>query len=86
MIYEGIGIVGVILILVAYFLLQSGKVIADDLRFIFANIFGSTGILISLSNKFNFSAALIEICWLIIALYGLARYFLKRRNSGENSG
>jgi paired small multidrug resistance pump len=79
MIFEIFGIFGVVAIVVAYFLLQAGKFIADDLAYIILNIVGALGILISLSNNFNLSATLMEIAWLIIGFFGLARFFYLRR-------
>lgn len=73
MIFEIFGIFGVAAIVIAYFLLQIGKIVADDLVYIVLNIVGAIGILISLSNNFNLSATLMEIAWLIIGVFGLAR-------------
>jgi len=79
MIFEVFGILGVAAIVVAYFLIQAGKFIADDLIYIVLNIVGAIGILISLSNNFNLSATLMEIAWLIIGIFGLVRFFYLRR-------
>lgn len=79
MMFEVFGIFGVTAIVVAYFLLQAGKFVADDLVYIILNIVGAIGILISLSNNFNLSATLMEIAWLVIGIFGLVRYVYLRR-------
>ncbi len=79
MVFEIFGIFGVIAIVGAYFLLQVGKFVADNLVYIGLNIVGAAGILISLSNNFNLSATLMEAAWLVIGFFGLARYFYLRR-------
>ena len=84
MIFEIFGIAGVIAIVLAFFSIQAGKLIADDLVYILLNIFGALGILISLWNNFNFSAALMELSWLFISLYGLGRFVYLRHKNGTS--
>lgn len=68
-----LGIVGVILILVAYVLLQTGKMKAAWISYSFLNALGSGLILISLYFFRNLASLIIEIAWFIISLYGLAK-------------
>ena len=70
-----IGLVGVVMVLVAYYLLQVGKLAAHGFLYSLLNAVSSCFILWSLFHAWNLSAALIEICWLIISAYGLIKYF-----------
>ncbi len=79
MIYDIIGIFGVTLVLFSYLLLQLGKISSEDLRYILMNMFGSGGILVSLTQNFNVASVLIESSWVTISLIGLIRYYKKRR-------
>ena len=79
MIFEIFGIFGVVAVVGAYFLIQTGKFVADDLTYIILNIVGASGILISLAKNFNLSATLMEAAWLVIGIFGLARYLYLRR-------
>lgn len=76
-----IGLAGSAAVLTAYLLLQLGRLGRTDLRFLLLNLFGAAGILYSLAFAFNLSATLIEAAWFAISLYGIARYFLRRRVS-----
>lgn len=68
-----IGTFGVLLTLMAYFLLQAGKWQSSQIRFSLANALGSGLILYSLYFDFNFSGFLIESIWVVLSLYGLYR-------------
>ena len=71
--HEVVGLVGVALVLLAYFGLQSGKLRGDGIPFQLANILGAGGIAVSLVYDFNLSAMVIELCWIAISIYGLVR-------------
>jgi len=70
--HDYVGALGAALIIFAYLYLQLGKFSGQNITFSLLNVIGSFLILISLSFNFNFSAAVIEIFWLIISLLGLA--------------
>ena len=71
--YELVGLAGVLLVLVAYFGLQAGKLRGDGVLFQVLNILGAGGIALSLVYDFNLSAMVIELCWIAISIYGLVR-------------
>ncbi len=79
MIYNLVGIVGVILILVAFFLLQVGKLSSRDFIYSLLNLFGALGILISLISEWNLSAFVIEVAWILISLYGLIKHSIEKK-------
>ena len=68
-----IGLVGVAMILAAYFALQSGRASSEDWRFSAINAAGAALILISLAFAFNLASFVIELSWLAISLFGLWR-------------
>lgn len=74
-----IGILGVILVLVAYFLLQLNKMSGQSLTFSMMNAVGSILILVSLCYHLNIASLVIEIAWLLISLFGICRVFFYRR-------
>ena len=77
--YDLVGTAGVILILIIYYLLQVGRINVQGLIYSVANFVGAGLIAVSLIFKFNFSALLIEICWMLISLIGIARFIKERR-------
>jgi hypothetical protein len=70
-----LGIVGVLIILWYYFLLQVGKCAASSLRFSVGNFVGAILLLISLWYNWNLSSVIIEIAWCLISAYGIVRYY-----------
>ena len=71
--YDWAGLFGVLLILLAYFLLQAGRLRGDALLFQLTNALGALGILISLLYAFNLSAFVMEAAWLAVSIYGIMR-------------
>ncbi len=70
--HDLIGNAGVALMLLAYLLLQIGRLTGDDIVFSVLNGVGATMVLVSLSEEFNLSAFIMEAFWLLISVYGLA--------------
>ena len=80
--YDFIGNIGIIMILSAYAGLQAGQMSALQVRYNLLNMVGAGFILISLLFKFNLSAFIIELAWLFISLYGLAKSLRYRSDAG----
>jgi hypothetical protein len=79
--YDLLGNVGVALMVVAYLLLQMGKLRIEDVSYSAMNAMGAVLVLISLWFSFNLSAFLVEGFWLLISLFGLIKFVSKRRAS-----
>ena len=77
--FDVAGFVGVILIVIAYLLLQLDKLPSSSLSFSLLNAAGSLLILVSLVFKFNASAFLIEVFWFLISLIGLSKWLISRK-------
>jgi predicted membrane protein len=73
------GFIGVLLILVAYLLLQLDKLPSSSPSYSLLNAAGALLIMVSLLFKFNFSAFLIEVFWFLISLLGLSRWLISRQ-------
>ena len=70
---DGVGIVGVVLILIAYYYLSVGKWISDSMIYQVLNFLGAWLILFSLYFHWNLSSVVIEVAWIIISLIGMYR-------------
>ncbi|OGT37061.1 MAG: hypothetical protein A3F12_00965 [Gammaproteobacteria bacterium RIFCSPHIGHO2_12_FULL_38_14] len=66
-----IGIVGVIFVLIAFFLLNMNKLAAKHLSYQLLNFFGASFILFSLMFEWNTASVLIESAWVVISVMGL---------------
>ena len=78
--HDLLGIIGVVLILATYMLLQLEKLSATSFLYSVTNGLGASLILVSLIYEFNLSAFIIEAFWLLISTYGIVRYFLRNRS------
>jgi hypothetical protein len=66
-----IGLIGVSLILCAYWGVQTERLPAQDWRFSAVNGGGALLIMVSLYFTFNLASFVIEVFWLLISGYGL---------------
>jgi hypothetical protein len=69
-----VGNVGVVIIVVAYLLLQLDRIKSSDLAYSVLNAAGASLIVASLIVDFNFSALLMEVFWVLISFIGIGRH------------
>ncbi len=79
--FDLVGFIGVLLIVVAYLLLQLDKVPSSSPRYSLLNAAGALLIIVSLIFAFNLSAFIVEAFWFLISLLGLWRSLISRKNS-----
>jgi len=75
------GFIGVVLIIVAYLLLQLEKLPSSSPRYSVLNAAGALLIIISLIFAFNLSAFIVEAFWFLISLVGLWRSLSAKKDS-----
>ena len=76
--YDIAGLIGSAIVILAYFATQAGWFSANDPRFAWANLIGAALIIASLAMDWNLAAFVMEIFWILISVYGLARYYSRR--------
>lgn len=74
-----VGLVGVSMILVAYYFLNTLRLSAHDLVYQNTNLLGSILILFSLCFHVNLASIVIELAWITISTMGIIRILRKRR-------
>ena len=77
-IYQIMGVLGFILYMMSYFLLQIGKLRGSSNSYILMNLSAASLVLISLTQHFNLASALIQISWILISFIGLFRLNILR--------
>ncbi len=75
--FDWVGILGTLMTLGAFFLLQAGKIHGNRLAYQLLNLVGAACVLVSLLGKFNISVFLLEATWVVISVYGIVRTFRK---------
>jgi len=78
-VYDIVGFLGVVLLMGAYFANQQRWLRSEDWRYPGLNLAGALLILVSLLFEWNFPSVVIEICWIAISLWGLAKTVRERR-------
>ena len=78
-VHDLLGNLGVALILIAYLLVQLGRLDARGLTASVVNALGAGLVVVSLSVDFNLSAFVVETAWCLISLFGAARALHARR-------
>lgn len=76
--YDIVGSIGVGTIILTYVLLQTERIRSESLIYSLLNGSGAGLIAFSLLYSFNFSAFVVEVLWILISIYGIIRYFLKK--------
>lgn len=81
---DGVGLIGVAMIVATYGLSQTGRMAIDKPAYPAINAVGAVLILISLYFRPNPASIVIEVFWLAISLTGMARTLLKSKPRGES--
>jgi len=76
-----IGLLGVAIILITYFLLQPNRLQLEQMLYSLLNLFGVILIFISLLFDWNLAAFIIKVSWILICLYGIYKSIKNRRIS-----
>lgn len=76
--YDLAGNIGVLMMVIAYLLLQLEKMTSSAVGYLLLNAAGAVLVIFSLIYHFNLSAFLMEVFWLLISLFGLAKTLLTK--------
>lgn len=77
-----IGMLGTLLVVLAYYLLQLERTDPKGLTYNLINLVGAILLLISLCFHFNLASFIIEIFWITASLIGLWKY-RRRQNAAS---
>ena len=71
--WDFVGFAGVLLVLAAYFLLQTARMRGDGIAYSLINMVGAASILVPViyAKQMNWSVFLIEAAWIAISVYGI---------------
>lgn len=86
--FDSVGLVGVAFYIGAYAALQIGLLRGSGTPYTILNMIAAMLVLVSLTNNFNLSSAVIQITWIAISVFGLTRHFIlhhSTRLSAEES-
>jgi hypothetical protein len=78
-----VGLIGVSIIVVSYFLLHAHLLKIENLIFSILNAISSVMVLYSLFYEWNTPAVLIECFWLGISFYGVIKVLIKKRKTNR---
>ncbi|MEP6849721.1 MAG: hypothetical protein ABI999_12765 [Acidobacteriota bacterium] len=75
--FDVIGTLGVGIIVLTYILLQSERVRSGQPIYSVLNAIGSGMIIVSLYYTFNLPSFIVEVFWLVISVFGIAKALFK---------
>lgn len=76
---DAAGLIGVALMLAAYAAAQAHWLNPLKAPSLLMNLVGASLVMLSLSQRFNLAAFVMELSWAAVAAYGLVRLALRRR-------
>ncbi len=79
--FDIVGLLGVAAIILSYMLLQAEILKPNQPIYSVLNLMGALLILFSLFFNWNLSSVVIEIFWILISIFGLARAVHKRKTN-----
>lgn len=74
-----IGLIGVVLVLIAFFLLNAHKLSALNMSYQILNLVGAILILFSLIYSWNLASVIIEVAWIIVSMMGIYRILNRKK-------
>lgn len=77
--HDWVGLAGVVIVLVAFLLLQAGKLHGTGFIYQLCNAVGAAAVVLSLFYNFNLSAFVVESAWVVISIYGMVRGWRARQ-------
>lgn len=77
--YDILGTLGVAIIILTYVLLQTERIRSGQLSYSMLNAVGAALILVSLYFDFNLPSVVVEAFWLLISLFGIGKYLVRRK-------
>lgn len=80
---DAVGWLGGLIVVVAYFMISSGKTNAKSPLFQSLNLIGSVFLIINTYAKGAYPSAVVNVIWVGIALYGFYRIFTEKKDSSR---
>lgn len=80
---DTIGIIGVLLIVIAYILMQIDRMDPKGVLFSLLNTLGAVLILISLLFDWNLASFIMEVIWITLSTYGVYKAIRSEKSSGK---
>lgn len=77
-IFQFIGLVGMICIVLGYLLLQLGRLTSEHMSYQLLNLVGAVLLIVSLLVHFNLGSFLIEVFWIGITIYGIFKIYRRK--------
>ena len=84
--YDWAGYIGVVLVLLAFLLLQAHKLRGNGLIYQLMNVLGALGVMLSLmfsQGPINWPAFLMQLAWIVIGVFGIVHSTRARREARE---
>ena len=82
---DAVGMLGTLLVVLAFFLLQLERTDPKGLAYNLINLLGAIFLLFSLCFNFNLASFVIELFWITASLIGMWRYWRRRAAAAQST-
>ncbi|HEU5281705.1 MAG TPA: hypothetical protein VFU82_07000 [Gammaproteobacteria bacterium] len=76
---DAVGLAGVACLLIAYYLLNAGRISEKSFSYQWLNFFGGGFLLFSLFFHWNIASVVIQVAWMAISMMGMASIYQARK-------
>lgn len=83
--FDLVGNIGVFLVVLAFYLLQTERLTSRDIRYSLLNLTGAILLLISLMFNWNLSSVIIELFWIGISLIGIFKHMTRNSSAADKT-
>ncbi|MDX1320944.1 MAG: hypothetical protein R3207_12255 [Oceanospirillum sp.] len=83
--FDLVGNIGVFMVVLAFYLLQTERLNSRDIRYSLLNLTGAILLLISLLFNWNLSSVIIELFWIAISLIGIFKHLTRKQGSSDKA-
>lgn len=80
-----LGLIAPLALLLAYGLLNSGKLTSEHYTYQWLNVIGAAVLTYTVIDPFNVGVFITEAIWTLIGLYGVVKIYLNRRKKANAS-
>jgi hypothetical protein len=80
---DAVGLAGVACLLIAYYLLNAGRMSEKSFSYQWLNFFGGSFLLFSLFFHWNTASVVIQIAWMAISIMGMVSIYQARKSADK---
>lgn len=82
---DAVGLAGVACLLIAYYLLNAGRMSEKSFSYQWLNFFGGSFLLFSLFFHWNTASVIVQVAWMAISIMGIISIYQARKSADKKA-